>query len=502
MSLRTQDNFLDADRLSLDYLIAECIWDPSMNQDNDDGETLELELLRHLCSEALERGDFTLRFWRSEFYHWTDGRYLLISESDIKACIVRHFKEHNRHSETFDRPGRRINITSGLVANVMLCLAGTEGVHIDESRQLNTWDDGRQRRLGIQTFAFSNGMLLTDHNYERPAMAKPTPHYFSLTRLPYSYEPQAECPRWLAFLDDVMQHDAERIELLCQWAGYLLTTDSRRHKFMLIAGEGRNGKTVFTTLLERMVGVENVSHIPLSMFSHPFALAATLGKVLNSTSESCHGLDELAETMLKSFTSGDRMTFQRKFREPVHDVPTTKIMISTNQLPQFADKSEGLWRRLIFVPFENIYPEHRQNPDLADELSEELPGIFNWALAGLKRLRQAGHFVQPERCKQAMAEYRRDVNPARTFLLDNYTAGLEYEGLPSMEVYQSYTRWCEANGYRPMNNSNFGKEVKRAFTSVEKQRSRTSGRPTSIYAGIAVREDSYVAQERTCSEMI
>jgi putative DNA primase/helicase len=203
----------------------------------------------------------------------------------------------------------------------------------------------------------------------------------------------------------------------------------------------------------------------------------------------------IAETMLKSFTSGDRMTFQRKFREPVHAVPTAKIMISTNQLPQFADKSMGLWRRLIFVPFENIYPEHRQNPNLADELSEELPGIFNWALAGLKRLRQAGHFIQPARCKQAVAEYRRDVNPARAFLLDNYVAGLEYEGLPSMEVYQSYVRWCEANGYRPMNHNNFGKEAKRTFPVMQRGQRRTGNRRIAVYQGLAVKEGSEVATE-------
>jgi putative DNA primase/helicase len=496
MSLRTEDIRVDADWLSRDYLIAECIWDPADNE-QDDGETLHPELLRHINSEEVERGDFTLRFWRGEFYHWTDGRYVRVSESDMKSCIVRHLKEHNRHIETFNRPAdQRINITSRLITNVLLCLAGTEGVYLPESRELNTWDDGRQR-LGIQTLAFSNGLLMTGENDEKPAIARLTPHYFSLTKLPYDYDPGAACPRWREFLADVMQGDDERIELLSQWAGYLLTADSKRHKFMLIAGEGRNGKTVFTTLLERMVGFENVSHIPLSMFSHPFALAPTLGKVLNSTSESCHGLDELAETMLKSYTSGDRMSFQRKFREPVHAVPTAKIMISTNQLPQFTDKSMGLWRRLIFVPFENTYPEHRQNPNLANELSEELAGIFNWAFEGLKKLEAAGCFVQPEKCRQAISQYRRDVNPARAFLLDNYVAGFEYEGLPSQEVYQAYTRWCENNGYRPMNHSNFGKEVKRTFPSMQKGQRRERNQRIFIYQGLSVREGSEVACETT-----
>jgi len=494
MSQRTEDICLDADRLAEEYLITECIWDPSEDNCND-GETLHPELLRHLYSKAIERGDFTLRYWRGEFYRWDAGRYIRVSDSDMKARLVRHLKQHNRIAGTFSGYGEnRISITSRLVTNVLLCLAGTEGVYIDESRELNTWDDGRQR-VGIQTLAFGNGLLMTEVNDDRPVLAKHTPHYFSLTKLPYNFDTQADCPRWREFLADVMQGDTERIELLSRWAGYLLTAGSKLHKFMLIAGEGQNGKTVFTTLLERMVGVENVSHIPLSMFSHPFALAPTLGKVLNSTSESCHGLDELAETMLKSYTSGDRMSFQRKFREPVHATPTAKIMISTNQLPQFTDKSMGLWRRLLFVPFENSYPEHRQNPNLAEELSEELPGIFNWAFEGLKQLQRSGRFTQPAKCKQAISDYRRDVNPARAFLLDNYVAGFEYEGLPSQEVYNSYVRWCSCNGYKPMNHTNFGKELKRTFPSIQRSQRRRGNRRIVVYQGLSVKEGSEVASE-------
>lgn len=102
MSQRTEDVCLDADWLSLDYLIAECIWDPADNEP-DDGEPLHPELLRYLNNEAVERGDFTLRFWRGEFYHFSAGRYVRVSDSEMKSRIVRHLKEHNRHIETFGR---------------------------------------------------------------------------------------------------------------------------------------------------------------------------------------------------------------------------------------------------------------------------------------------------------------------------------------------------------------------------------------------------------------
>ena len=244
------------------------------------------------------------------------------------------------------------------------------------------------------------------------------------------------------------------------------------------------------TVLEKMVGEDNVTHVPLSQFGNRFALTGTLGKMLNSTTESSHGLDELAETLLKSYTSGDRMTFERKYKEPMHARPTAKVMISTNQLPQFADKSLGIWRRMLFVPFDKSYPPEVQNLHLVEQLSYELPGIFNWAKEGLRSLGKAGRFVVPQECKAAIEQYRRDVNPARSFLLDNFVESPAFEGMPCKEVYESYVTWCHDNGYRPLHAANFGKEVKRTLPAVQKEYKREGFQRIRFYSGLATREGS------------
>jgi P4 family phage/plasmid primase-like protien len=486
------ENFTDADRLAEEFLIVHHIWDPAGTLWQD-GTELHPALQRHLSRSSYEHGDFTLRFWRGEFYKWDAGRYFHISDTEMK-CMVKAFLSCNNQTAWAyrDYAERYVSITTAKIHNILICLAGTEGVHISERCCLNSWP-GRQQDIGTQTISFNNGLLIMDGKNSEPKLVEHTPRYFSLTRLPYDYDPDADYPKWRRFLKQVMEGDSERIELLSQWAGYLLMRNNLRQKFLLIAGNGQNGKTVFSSILERMVGLDNVSHVPLSQFSNQFALSATLGKVLNSSSESSGVLDKFAETMLKSYTSGDRMTFQRKYKDSVHDFPTAKIMISTNQLPQFADKSSGIWRRLLFVPFERSFPQHLQNPHLADELSTELSGIFNWAFEGLKSLMQAGWFITPKKCSRAIEQYRRDVNPARAFLLDNYAAGLDNAGLPTQEVYGCYVRYCQDNGFRALNSNNFGKEVKRTMPSVIKERKRIGGRVLSMYSGIAVKEDSDVA---------
>jgi len=487
-----KESYTDADRLSEEFLIVGHVWDPSGTLWQDGGE-LHPALQKHLSRSAFEQGDFTLRFWRGEFYKWDSGRYFRICDTEMKCLVKAFLSRHNQTARTYrDHAERHVSITTSKIRNILICLAGTEGVHIPERCPLNSWP-GEEQDGERQTLSFNNGLLIMDGKSSQPKLVEHTPRYFSLTRLPYDYDPDADCPKWRRFLTEVTEDDNERIELLSQWAGYLLIPNNLRQKFLLIAGNGQNGKTVFSSILERMVGLDNVSHVPLSQFSNQFALSSTLGKVLNSSSESSGVLDKFAETTLKSYTSGDRMTFQRKYKDPVHDFPTAKIMISTNQLPQFTDKSSGVWRRLLFVPFERSFPEHLQNPNLADELSAELSGIFNWAFEGLKSLMQAGRFITPKKCSTAIEQYRRDVNPARAFLLDNYAAGFNYGGLPAQEVYACYVRYCQDNGFRPMNSSNFGKEVKRTMPSVIKDRRYIGGKLVSFYSGMAVKEESEVA---------
>ena len=140
-----------------------------------------------------------------------------------------------------------------------------------------------------------------------------------------------------------MLHNGECIALLQEWVGYLFRPDLREQKFLLCVGEGVNGKGVLFEVVSALVGTANCSQISLSRFNSPFALYPTLNKVVNLTSESSHIVEDEAETVLKSFVAGDQFTFERKFKEPVSAIPTAKIMIATNALPRFNDKTQAIW---------------------------------------------------------------------------------------------------------------------------------------------------------------
>jgi P4 family phage/plasmid primase-like protien len=282
-----------------------------------------------------------------------------------------------------------------------------------------------------------------------------------------------------------LEGDDERIDVLQEWAGYLLLPDASQQKFLFLEGEGSNGKSVYHAAVEAMLGEQNVSHVPLESFAERFSLYSTLGKLSNIAAD-CGELDKTAEGILKSFTSGDRMTFDRKGLSLVDATPTARLSIAANNRPQFKDRSSGLWRRMIVVPFRVQIEEHEKvkgmdKPAWWDK-SGELSGILNWAIAGLHRLRLQRRFTESQIGQEALEEYRNESNSARAFLKTCCRA-CDAE-VQTDKLYDAYKDWCKENGYHPVNERNFGKEVKRVFPNTEKHRRGTDGNRFHVYSGV------------------
>jgi P4 family phage/plasmid primase-like protien len=444
----------------------------------------------HFCYEhnttTQEARGFTLRSWNGDFYRYGEGCYAPLSKDEVKALVSGYLQARNNQVRTADR----FNVTDNLINNVLACLRGREGVHVPESTRINSWTAGANGE-DVQTLAFSNGLLLVSRDDLSATLAEHTPDYFGVTKLPYDYDETAECPQWVQFLSDVMEGDEQRMRLLQEWAGYILTPDLRHQRFLLCVGRGANGKGVFFEVIESMVGRENCSHVTLRSFGTRFALTSTLGKLLNTTTESSEYIDPESETLLKAFVAGDAMTFDRKYRSPIEAVPTAKVMIATNELPRFQDTTHGVWRRMLLVPFERTYAAHEQNRHLADELRSELPGIFNWALEGMRLLHENEVFVQSAVCEAARRNYRQGMNPAGTFLEDNYVIGEASDGLFVHDVYRHYRDWCEENGYHPRNIANFGVQLNQKFPNLQREmRPRPNGGRGAFYWGLARREEA------------
>ena len=444
----------------------------------------------------------TLAFWQDEWFVWKKNAYRKISRDELRAklsCSVK--KEFDRlnleqqavsddtHDNKGPAPSRKVSLA--LISNVMQATSGM--VCIGAGVEPNTWLPTKERR---DYTSMANGILDIEAVLEdRDDYLQPnTPQWFSFVSLPYAFDPEATCPRWESILRHNLADDRKLLDIAQEWAGYLLLPTTDEQKFMILEGEGKNGKSVFIAGLTAMLGVDNVSTVPLELFGDKFQLATSIGKLLNAAGD-CGDLDKAAEGTLKSFTAGDRMYFDRKGISAICCTPTARLMIACNNLPRLSDRTEGIWRRMLMIPWRVWITEDEQIKGL-DKVewwnkSNELPGIFLWALRGLARLRRQGGFSESETMREAIEEHKNDANPTRFFLQQNIeenASGL----VQTSEIYRIYKKWMEENGYRSLSERPFGKEVKRIFRKSDRIRQGTRADRYWAYEGIQF------SQEEVC----
>lgn len=438
---------------------------------------------------ATRKNGRTLRFWRDEWYVWKGRSYSRITERELKAKLSQSVKEEfnrlnieqQQNSDAEDQDKEAKKVTQSLVSNVIQATSGM--VVIGSSVELMTWLPTRERRNYV---SMANGILDLDALIDdrEDYLLPQSPEWFSTASLPFRFDPAAKCDQWLGFLRHNLEEDQERISVLQEWAGYLLLPDTGQQRFLLMEGEGSNGKSVFMAAITAMMGRENVSNVSLENFGDRFSRTDTLGKLANIAGD-CEELDKVAEGYIKSFTSGDRMYFDRKGISGINCIPTARLMISCNERPRFKDRSQGIWRRMLLIPWRKSIEKAMRIKNMDKpawwEASGELPGILNWAIVGLQRLQEKGDFTASVVSSEAVSDYQKEMNSARAFLTE-LVAKVEDGGDPYHPdflrvdfLYSTYMRWARAGNQHPFSKPTFAKEMFRVFKGIKRSQFREAG---------------------------
>jgi putative DNA primase/helicase len=421
---------------------------------------------------------YTLRYWRGDFWYYTGDRYIPLSADDLRALMWeftrQFFAKAANGSGIASVKGRLINDVEQAVKSL---------VKVSDARDMPTWI-GRTETKSGPYLAFQNGLLpLAALDSDRRSRLVPhSPNWFSPACLEYEFDPDATCPRWLDFMYQILERDTDRIAFLQEWMGYSLVFDNSQQVFLVLIGEGANGKGVIEAVWIGLLGPSNVSNVSLERFGDRFALHSTLGKLINFCNEPGK-LSAAAENTLKAVVGQDRLSFEKKYNDPFDAAATVRVVILTNNTLAFADRSMGIARRVQYLPFNISIPAHQQNRTLAETLKGELPGILNWALDGYARLKANGRFTVPAACEAAADKYRQQDNPTRAFLQTHCVADPAAQ-IPTDDLYVCYRGWAEENGFAILNTTEFGKEVHRAFPDVSHKKRGTRNDRKYAYVGI------------------
>jgi P4 family phage/plasmid primase-like protien len=397
-----------------------------------------------------------LHWYRQNWYTFDGQIFQVRPEYSVKAEVL----EYVQLGDT------RVKATKLFRDNVIRNLQSR--CHVDSSLQLPAFENSGKWMTAPNHIVLTNGILNLDavfNNAVDQALRPHEPTFFSTVALSFAFDLHADCAKWCRFIEQILPDQSSRL-LLQEIFGYCLTYDVSQQKFFIFEGPGGNGKGVVLNVLTGLLGDANVSSLGLEVFSHTHGLELTLGKLVNITGD-VGELDKVAEGTLKLFTGCDMLHFNPKYKDPFSARATARIIVATNLRPPFRDRSDGIWRRLVLLPFPVTIPEEQQNKNLADELRAELPGILNWAIEGAKRLRLQRVFTEPSASREAKQEYQLESNPARAFLHESYTFDAT-STIQTTTLYYAYQHFCEMGGYKPLNEANFGKEVHRSFPGVKR----------------------------------
>lgn len=340
---------------------------------------------------------------------------------------------------------------------------------------------------------FANGMISLEDLTMDPD-AKVEPHdkdFFNTVVLPYDHSPKATCLKWEKFVDDCFDTDAEKKEFR-KFFGYILTQRNDLQKFFLLQGPPRAGKGVVMAVLKELMGEENAAFPMLSELANDFAMQPLVGKPIIFIDEANSPLtgrgQERVIDLLKAVTGGSPLQINRKKKDHLQGVKLPgRFVVACNRLPSFLDPSGAIIARMIPFIFKQSFVG-REDIGLADRLKTELPGIFNWAVQGMRDLiEDGGAFSITDNAKAMLEGARRAAAPVYSFCQDCLTVSGVQEVLKE-DLYRVYTLYCLKNGNKPLADNRFHSEIQQTYSTVRSEQSRANGRKRS-WVGIGLNEE-------------
>mgnify|MGYP000001417917 CR=1 FL=1 len=308
-----------------------------------------------------------------------------------------------------------------------------------------------------------------------------------------AFNPKAQCPRWLKFLDEVFLSDYELIEFIQRAVGYSLTGVTTEQCLFLCYGTGSNGKSKFLDTLRFILG-DYAANTPFSTFEDiprgatTNDVAALYGKRLVTSSETKERA-RLNEARIKTMTGGDPITCRFLFREFFTYTPMFKLWLAVNHKPVVLDDSYGFWRRIRLIPFNMVFKGENEDKNIFEKLKAEAEGILAWAVEGLVAWHAQG-LNPPKVVLEATEQYRSETDTIGEFIADRCYVSPE-AWCSAGQLYEEYRRWAHENGHDEMTATAFGRRItERGFV-------RTHTKKGKIYHGIGLLDEQNLDLKRS-----
>ncbi|MEK4675931.1 phage/plasmid primase, P4 family [Bacillus sp. FSL K6-2944] len=287
---------------------------------------------------------------------------------------------------------------------------------------------------------------------------------FMLTKMVnIEFKKGEDCPNWKAFVESIFKDtegntDYELIDFIQKSIGYSLTSDISEQVMFFLYGSGRNGKSTFINTIKNLLGdyaKQTNSETFIKKKNDNGAnndIARLAGSRFVSAVESEDG-QQLSEGLVKQITGGEPIIARFLRQEYFEFQPEFKVFFTTNHKPIIKGMDEGIWRRVRMMPFTVTIPKDKVDRKLPEKLAMEMSGILNWAIEGCLKWQREG-LGEPKVIQDATSHYKEEMDILEPFLLDMCFLHPQAK-IEAKELYNVYSRWCNAEGEISLKNRSF-----------------------------------------------
>jgi putative DNA primase/helicase len=410
---------------------------------------------------------YTIVHYGGDWYIHREGLYEPVEDDAVKKVAYLFFDKCKK----WVKVGKEMQLVPYAPnrSNISETLEAAKSLTLLENRQEvrpPLWLEGygAGKPPSAEIISLENGLFHVDSNVLMPH----DQGFFALNKLPFSYSPEATCPHWMQFLSDIFDNDSQSIQLLQEWFGYCLTPDTRQQKMLFVIGPRRSGKGTINKILTALLGTHNTVAPQLEELNDTFGLQPWIGKLLASFTDARvpeRNRSGIVQNLLR-IVGGDATTVNRKNREAWNGYLPTRIAVYSNEMLMLGDSSNALTGRMLTLQMTRSF-FGKEDTELDVKLLQELPGIFLWALDGLRnrRARPMGKFIQPESSKNLLDDMADANSPVSAFgkvaLVIEHGATVQKD-----DVFHAYRLWCNEQNRQAGNEFTFKRAFQAAYQTI------------------------------------
>ena len=308
-----------------------------------------------------------------------------------------------------------------------------------------------------------------------------SPDIYAQVSHPIEYDPQAKAPVFDKFVTWLVGKDV--VPFVYEWLGYCLYRAYTYQKLLFVYGRGGSGKSTLLNLFKDMIGSQSYSAVSLeALMTKNFAAANLYQKTANFDTDAKPEFLGDAAT-LKSLTGEDTLYADVKYDQPFMFDNFAKLTFAMNSLPPMRDFSGGLERRAIILKIDQQITDADKKKYPLSEMRQEIPGMFNLAMIGLRRLLKNNHFTETKSMKHELSAWLLNNDSVSRYLMEVVQKDAS-STVSGEDLYLSYSDYSDECGERPMGRYKFYNRLQEL--GYTRQRSHAKGDRKYYWRGIKI----------------